>query len=123
MDMKHLFKIGIPVFVVAIVAAAIAGGCATAPLHTEAATSGIRAAEAVGADQVPRASLHLQLAKDQLDLARKLAENGKKDQAASMLSRAEADAELALILSHGAAEKQEAEEAMMRLQQLRQDYP
>ena len=121
--MRHLSKIGIPVFVVAIVAAAIAGGCATAPLHTEAATSGIRAAEAVGADQVPRASLHLQLAKDQLDLARKLAENGKKDQAASMLSRAEADAELALILSHGADEKRQAEEAMMRVQQLRQDNP
>ena len=121
--MRHLFKIGIPVFLVAVAAATIAGGCASTPLRTEAATSGIRAAEEVGAAQVPFASLHLQLAKDHLAQAMELAESGKKDRAASMLLRAEADAELAVILSHGAAERQEAEEAMLRVRRLRQDNP
>jgi hypothetical protein len=38
-----------------------------------------------------------------------------------MLSRAEADAELAVVLSHGDAEKSEAMAAVERVRQLRQD--
>ena len=121
--MRHVSKIGILVFAVALVATAIATGCANAPLRTEASTSGIRAAEEVGAAKVPQASLHLQLAKEELDLARELSAKGEKEQAASMLLRAEADAELAVALSHGDAERLEAEEAMARVRQLRQDNP
>ncbi|MFZ3208565.1 MAG: hypothetical protein WA140_06995, partial [Geobacteraceae bacterium] len=90
-------------------------------LRTEASTSGIRAAEEAGAAKVPQASLHLQLAKEELELARGLAAKGKKDEAASMLLRAEADAELAVVLSHGDAEKSEAMSAVERVRQLRQD--
>ena len=53
-----------------LVAAAL--GCASAPLKTEASTSGIRAAEEVGAKDVPQAKLHLELAKESLDRATKL---------------------------------------------------
>jgi hypothetical protein len=38
-----------------------------------------------------------------------------------MLSRAEADAELAVVLSHGDKEKTEAMAAMARVRQLRED--
>jgi regulator of protease activity HflC (stomatin/prohibitin superfamily) len=107
----------------AVVAIATAAGCATAPLRTEASTSGIRAAEEVGAAKVPQASLNLQLAKEELDRAKGLAAKGEKEQAASMLLRAEADAELAVTLSHGDAERLEAEKAMERVRQLRQDNP
>ena len=98
-------------------------GCASAPapLRTEASTSGIRAAEAVGAAKVPQASLHLQLAKEELELAKGLAAKGEKEKAASMLLRAEADAELAVVLSRGDAEKSEAQAAVERVRQLRQD--
>jgi regulator of protease activity HflC (stomatin/prohibitin superfamily) len=110
------------VFAVAI---AIVVGCATAPapLRTEASTSGISAAEEAGATKVPQASLHLQLAKEELELAKGLDAKGEKKKAASMLLRAEADAELAVALSRGDAEKSEAQAAVERVRKLRQDNP
>jgi hypothetical protein len=122
-QMRHMFKIGFMVFTVAIVATAIVAGCASAPLRTEASTSGIRAAEESGAAKVPQASLHLQLAKEELELAKGLAKKGATEEAASMLLRSEADAELAVVLSHGNAEKLEAMAAVERVRQLRQDNP
>ena len=119
--MRHISKIGIMLFAVAFVATAIVAGCTSAPLRTEASTSGIRAAEEAGAAKVPQASLHLQLAKEELELAKGLAAKGEKENAASMLLRAEADAELAVVLSHGDAEKSEAMAAVERVRQLRQD--
>jgi pyridoxal biosynthesis lyase PdxS len=118
--MRHVFKIGIMVFAVAT---AIVAGCANtpAPLRTETSTSGIRAAEEAGAAKVPQASLHLQLAKEELALAKALSAKGEKKEAASMLLRAEADAELAVVLSRGDAEKSEARAAVERVRQLRQD--
>lgn len=92
--MRHALMVGSLLFV------AVAAGCSSSPaLRTESSTSAIRAAEEVGASEVPRASLHLQLAKEELDRARTLSDNGKKDEAASQLLRAEADAELAVLLS------------------------
>jgi hypothetical protein len=97
-----------------------AAGCATAPaLQTEKTTSGIRAAEAIGASKVPQASLHLQMAKEELENARALATHNEKERAISMLSRAEADAELAMALSRADSEKAEALGAMERVRQLR----
>jgi hypothetical protein len=102
--------------------AAIAAGCAsTPPLRTEASASGIRAAEEVGASKVPQASLHLQLAKEELENAKWLAANDEKARAVSMLSRAEVDAELAVALSREDAEKAEAQGAVDRVRQLRQE--
>ena len=122
--MRHVSKIRFMVCAAAVVATAIIAGCASAPLRTtEATTSGIRAAEEVGAAKVPQASLHLQLAREELELARKLAAKGDKEEAASMLLRAEADAELAVALSRGDAEKTEALAAIERVRQLRQDNP
>jgi regulator of protease activity HflC (stomatin/prohibitin superfamily) len=110
------------VFAVAVVATAIVAGCAAnVPLRTEASTSGIRAAEEVGAAKVPQASLHLQLAKEELERAKGLSAKGEKKQAASMLLRAEADAELAIALSNEDTEKLEAQAAVERMHQLRQD--
>ena len=119
--MKQVYKIGILLFAAAVVAAAIAAGCASTPVNTEASTSGIRAANEVGAAKVPQASLHLQLAKEELEHAQGLAASGEKDQATSLLLRAEADAELAVALSREDAEKSEARAAVERVRQLRQD--
>ena len=124
--MRHISNIRIMLLAVAVVAIAIAAGCASdpnTPLRTEASTSGIRAAEEVGAAKVPQASLHLQLAKEELELANGLDAKGEKEKAASMLLRAEADAELAIALSHGDAERLEAEKAMAQVRQLRKDNP
>jgi outer membrane murein-binding lipoprotein Lpp len=121
--MRNLSKIGMMVLAAAVVATTIVTGCANAPLRTEASTSGIRAAEEVGAAKIPQASLHLQLAKEELELAKGLAAKGEKKEAASMLLRAEADAELAVALSRGDAEKSEAQSAVERVRILRQDNP
>lgn len=97
-------------------------GCASGPpLKTEPSTSGIRAAEEVGAAEVPKAALHLQLAKEELARAEKLAAEGDKEEGASMLLRAEADAELAVALSREEAERAEANAAILRVSKLRQD--
>src|SRR3972149_3757256 len=98
-----------------LLCAAVITGCASGPTFhqsSEASTSAIRAAEEVGSTNVPRASLYLQLAKEELEGARKLAEEGKKERAESLLLRAEADAELAVALSHEQTEKTEAEQAI-----------
>lgn len=101
---------------------ALLAGCGSDPaLRTEGSTSGIRAAEEVGAANVPRASLHLQLAKEQLEKAKKLSADGESAKAASMLARSEADAELAVALSHEDAEKTDAKAAIERVKQLRKD--
>ena len=117
--MRHISKTAIMVFAMAAATTAFAVGCA-APLRTEASSSGIRAAEEVGAAKVPQASLHLQLAKEELDQAKGLAGSNEKERAVAMLSRAEADAELAVALSREDAEKAEARAAVDRVRQFRQ---
>ncbi|MDD5224855.1 MAG: OmpA family protein [bacterium] len=49
--MKHIFKIGIMAFAGAVLAAAIAAGCAGAPPRTEASPSGVRAADLANQDK------------------------------------------------------------------------
>jgi hypothetical protein len=117
--MKNSSRMRIMLFGVSVMVIGIAAGCANAPLRTEASTSGIRAAEESGAAKVPQASLHLQLAKEELESAKTLAAKGEKEKADSMLMRSEADAELAVSLSHKDAEKKEAMEAIERARQLR----
>jgi outer membrane murein-binding lipoprotein Lpp len=111
------------VFAVAVVAITIVAGCSNTPLRTEASTSGIRAAEEAGADKVPQASLHLQLAREELAQAKVLSAKGDKEKAASMLLRSEADAELALVLSREDAERTEANAAVERVRELRKNNP
>jgi hypothetical protein len=120
--MKYGSRIGFKLFVVAVAAAGFITGCATAvPLQTEASASGIRAAEESGATEVPKASLHLQLAREELALARRLAAKGEKEQADSMLKRSEADAELAVAYAHQESEKAEAMAAVARAQELQKN--
>ncbi len=104
-----------------IAVSAIAAACASTALQTDDATSGIRAAEEVGAADVPRASLHLQLAKEGLAYAQKLSQRDEKEMAESMLKRAEADAELAVLLSREDEEKSEANLAMERVRMLKKE--
>ena len=97
-------------------------GCGSGlAVNNEASTSAIRAAEDAGASNIPGASLYLQLAKEELENARELVANGHKEQARSMLLRAQADGELAEALSRGDTDKNEAAQAIERVRQLRQD--
>lgn len=99
-------------------------GCATTQaLHTESSTAAIRSAEDLGANSDPEAALHLQLAKEELDAATALNEKGEKEQANSLLLRAEADAELAIALSQAETDKTAARAAMDRVHALQAENP
>jgi len=104
-----------------LLAAAMAGCASNRAVNNEASTSAIRAAEEVGASSVPSASLYLQLAKEELEKAKGLATKGDKEQSESMLTRSQADGELAVALSRSDADKTEATQAVERVQKLRQD--
>ena len=99
----------------------IAGCGSSEAVNNEASTSAIRAAEEVGASDVASASLYLQLAKEELEHAKGLAAKGEKEEAESMLLRAEADGELAVALSRSDADKTEATKAIERVRQLREE--
>lgn len=85
----------------------LTAGCGgSQPPPTERMTSAqasIRAARELGADQVPKAQLHLQLAEEQVRRADKLMDEGKNDHADVMLQRADTDARLAMALTRQAS--------------------
>ena len=117
--MRHL---NMAMFAASVLFAVVIAGCGSGPaVNNEASTSAIRAAEESGASKVPSASLYLQLAKEELEYAKGLAKNGDKEQSESMLLRAQADGELAVALSRGDADKNEATQAIERVRQLRED--
>lgn len=83
------------------------------------ARAAVSAADAVGAQEHPEARLHMKLAKEQLEQAEGLlGEDAQR--AARLLQRAEADARLALALARAADLRQEAEESVSRIRELRQ---
>jgi hypothetical protein len=87
-------------------------GCASSPVPVEqlaSAEASVRAARELGAAKVPRAELHLNLAQTQVTQARKLSEDGENEQASVLLTRARADAELAVSLVREAAVYQDLE--------------
>jgi len=78
------------------------GGSSLPPAKVADTQSSISAAAAIGADQNPQAALHLKMARDQLQEAQGLIDAGKNDEARLVLERADADAEVALILTREA---------------------
>jgi hypothetical protein len=92
-------------FALSTLAVLLAGSCATAapPRNPQASTaaseSALRAAEAIGASDNPRAALHLQYAKEHLERANELSGDQAARRAPGLLMRAQADAELALALA------------------------
>jgi hypothetical protein len=81
----------------------------------KAATSG---AEVGGAAEDPKAALHLKLAKEGIAEAERLIEEGDNEEAERALSRAQADADLALSLAKQTKAKAEAGEALEQLERL-----
>ncbi|MBX3192160.1 MAG: DUF4398 domain-containing protein [Labilithrix sp.] len=77
------------------------------------AEAGARSARELGADKEPKAALHLRLAQEQIDQAKKLMSDGDNKRADLVLQRAGSDAELSVMLAkeHNAnAEAQKAKE-------------
>jgi multidrug efflux pump subunit AcrA (membrane-fusion protein) len=90
-------------------------GCASAPPpHEREASSeaAVRGAREVGAQQFPQAALHLKLAEEQLQKAKAQMNDGKNEDAAYTLLRAQADAELALALARENKTRAEAQQVI-----------
>lgn len=83
--------------------------------------SSVVAAEAVGANDQPRAALHLQLARDEMAAAQRSAEDGDEEEAALLLERARIDAELAMQLAKTEQEQQKARQAWQKIQDLQKN--
>lgn len=95
--------------------------CATVTLpaeRLEGAQASVRGAQELGADRLPQARLHLQLAKDQIAEGRKLAADGD-ERALLVLARGQADAELALGLAREFTTHVDAVQAEEHLNELR----
>jgi hypothetical protein len=110
----------------AIVGVAGIWGCSSYPVPNAKVASSeaaIRAAQETGSSQVPQAALHLKLAEEQLEQAKKLIRNNDNERASYVLARAEADAELAVALSRAEGSKAKAGTALDNVRAVRSGTP
>jgi len=101
-------------------------GCSSAPVPNAKVASSeaaIRAAQETGSRDVPQAALHLKLAEEQLEQAKKLIRNNDNERASYVLMRAEADAELAVALSRVETSKAKAGTALDNVRAVRSGAP
>jgi hypothetical protein len=111
----------------AVLTAAFAVGCASgSPLPAERIASSegaVRAAEEAGASNNNESSLHLRLAREQIEKAKKLAEDGEEERVELMLDRARVDAELALALATEDTSKKDAAKTIDEIRGLKRPTP
>ena len=113
---------------VGISIAAVTGmaGCAGTPVPNSKVASSeaaIRAAQETGSRGVPQAALHLKLAEEQLQSAKALIRDNNNQRAEYVLMRAQADAELAIALSHVATSNVQAGAAVDAARAVRTGTP
>lgn len=111
--------LGLPVAVLLVGCA----GSVSVQQRSETSAAAIRAAEEVGAADVPRAALYLQMAKEEAAKAKALVAAGEPDRAASLMLRSEADGNLAVVTAKAELERAKAIAAADRLRQLQKANP
>lgn len=107
---------------IAVILGLAFAGCAGPAVNHDVmgdTSAAIRGAQEARADDAPQAALHLELANEQLEQARAMAEDDPET-ANMLLERAHADAELAVALAHSHEMQEEASAAQLRIQELRQ---
>lgn len=106
---------------IASVALLAAAGCASAPKPVDTlarSEAAVRSAQVMGAEQNPTAALHLRLAQEQLQLARRKMNDGDNERARYLLLRAQADADLAMNLAQEARAQDDAARTMQQVQSM-----
>jgi hypothetical protein len=78
-----------------------------------------RSARELGADKEPKAALHLKLAQEQIDAAKKLMTEGDNKRADLVLQRASSDAELSVMLAKENNASSEAAKAKEKVNQMK----
>jgi hypothetical protein len=84
-----------------------------------AAQASAKGAEVGGANEDPKAQLHLKLANEQIEKAKKLIADDENEEAARVIDRAQADADLALALAQEGKARRAAKEADEQLGKLK----
>ena len=100
--------------------------CASVPPPTGRLTdaeAAIRGATEVEANTVPRAALHLKLAQEQVDKAKRYMQDEQNDRAELSLRRALADAELAIALAREQEMTTKAKAAQAKVEKLKSSRP
>jgi len=104
----------------------VLGACAASPVPADRlaqSQAAVRSAHEVGAENVPPAALHLKVANEELDLAKRLITDGDNKRAEYILLRAEADANAALALAREAAARDDAQRTIDQVQKLKASRP
>lgn len=115
----------LPLAPAAVVLAAVLGlaGCGSSlPPPSDrlaSAEAASRSARELGADKEPKAALHLKLAQEQIDQAKKLMGDGDNKRADLVLQRASSDAELAVMLAKENNASSEATKAKEKVNQMK----
>ena len=98
--------------------------CGGAPVPHDAlsaAQADVKGAEVGGANENPKAALHVKLAKDQIAKAQQQMNDGDNEEAERTLIRAQGDADLALALAKEAKAQNDAAEASEQVGKLRKE--
>ncbi len=96
------------------------GGAAVPQEALSAAQAAVKGAEVAGAAEDPKAALHLKLSREGLDKAKALIAEDRNEEARSAIDRAQADADLAIVLAKESRAKKEATETREQVEQLKQ---
>jgi hypothetical protein len=111
-------KFTLPPLAAILLCSACAG--VAAPRERFANSQGeLRAAEAVGADKIPKAALHLQLAREEIAQAKAQMDAGDNERADYTLRRAHADAALATALAQSEPLQERAAAAKKELEKIK----
>ena len=105
-----------------IMGCGILAACASVPVpeaQLNRARTAVSVAEAVGAEDVPKAKLFLKLAKDNVARAERYIQEEENERALHALQRAEADAQLAAAQAQETADSEEARRARKKVTELR----
>jgi hypothetical protein len=106
-------------FIAALTAIGCGGSMPPPSDRLASAEAAARSARELGAEKEPKASLHLKLAGEQIDQGKKLMADGDNKRADLVLQRANADAELAVMLAKENQAKSEADTAQEKVRSLK----
>lgn len=109
------FKAFVAVSLISVSAAACGSSVPPPTDKVASAEAASRSARELGASNEPKAALHLKLAEEQIDQAKKLMADGDNKRADLVLQRASSDAELAVMLAKETAATQDAAKAKERV--------
>lgn len=108
-----------PIIAVALLLVACGSSLPPPSDRLASAEAAARSARELGADREPKAQLHLRLAAEQIDQAKKFMADGDNKRADLVLQRANSDAELSVMLAKESAAKAAAEEALGKVKNLK----